>query len=93
MKTLEQKIEVMQAALDGKSIQHRFSESEEWTQLSPGWDWIESDYRIKPEPIEIWIVFNLQDDFVGSHFSSGNAENTLRQIGSGRIVKCREVIE
>lgn len=49
MKTLAEKIKVMQAALDGKPIQIlRFREIF-WSDIeNPIFDWEESDYRIKP---------------------------------------------
>jgi len=52
-------IEVMQAFEDGKEVQSRYSESElgaDWFEASdPCWDWDEFEYRIKPEPKEVWV--------------------------------------
>ena len=63
MKTLKEKIEVMQAALDGKTIQFRdlyFNGKlndaawsfggDEYTVQDMAWDWDEYDYRVKPQP-------------------------------------------
>ena len=52
--TTKEKIEVMQAYLDGKKIQRKSITSQNWldwvSNEEPGWDWIDVDYRIKPEP-------------------------------------------
>ena len=53
-----ERIKVMQAWLDGKTIQMRFNKkSGEWSDVSnPQWaDHME--YRIKPELRVIWVVF------------------------------------
>ena len=54
MKTLEQKISVMQAAVDGKEIEAKYPENTPWvTQPNPIFSWDGIDYRIKPEPIDL----------------------------------------
>ena len=65
MKSLKEKIEVMQAALDGKTIQFRDLWSQgalnegPWSHGCPAnggpfanmsWDWNEYDYRVEPQP-------------------------------------------
>lgn len=47
----KQAIAVMQGYVDGKTIQYRYDEKQEWKTLSPfsNWNWLEADYRIKPE--------------------------------------------
>ena len=54
MKTTKEMIEVMQAFEDGKQIQVCYKGV--WTDWvlggAPIWDWIEADYRVKPEPKE-----------------------------------------
>lgn len=56
-KTLQEKIAVMQAAAEGKTIQTRYhSSTADWRDCSPLWDWDAYDYRVKPrEPREFWI--------------------------------------
>lgn len=51
--TTEEKIKVMQAYVNGEQIQFRRAEEEQWVDvigdgLELGWDWVKSDYRIKP---------------------------------------------
>lgn len=54
--TTKEKIAVMQAWLDGKTIQYKDKDEKEWltwdesSTFEPVWAWIELDYRIKPEP-------------------------------------------
>ncbi len=57
MKTTKEKIEVMQAFVDGKTVEvgrRSIRKGLEWIELpqseEPFWHWQDSDYRIKPEP-------------------------------------------
>lgn len=60
MKTLKEKIEVMQAALDGEEIEARKKNctSDSWAFIpNPDFEsWNILDYRIKPTPREFWMV-------------------------------------
>ena len=49
------KIQIMQAWIDGKTIQRNHGDW--WLDMSdePSWDWYLYTYRIKPEPRE-WMV-------------------------------------
>ena len=49
----KQAIAVMQGYVEGKTIQYRYDEKQEWKTLSPfpNWNWLEADYRIKPEVV------------------------------------------
>ena len=61
MSTTKEKIEVMQACVDGEEIESKKSKKSkkskinEWGEtFTPAWNWFEKDYRIKPkEPEEI----------------------------------------
>jgi len=63
MTDLATKIKVMQAALDGKTIQAMFLNiSDEWddqVSVVKNWNWEALDYRIKQEPMEFWV--NIYD--------------------------------
>lgn len=50
----KQAIAVMQGYVEGKTIQYRYDEKQEWKTLSPfsNWNWLEADYRIKPEVVK-----------------------------------------
>ena len=51
-------VEVMQAYLEGKVIEGRRNGSTNgWIRLrSPEWNWSETEYRVKPEPKEIYVI-------------------------------------
>ena len=56
MKDLKEKIEVMQAALDGEEIQIQLNPKWGWiSAYQPNFEWGEYDYRIKPKPLEYWL--------------------------------------
>ena len=53
MKTLKEKIEVMQAFLDGKAIERGSISSSAWCPTDdPQWNWTAFDYRISPAKAE-----------------------------------------
>jgi len=61
MKPTKEMIEVMQAALDGKTVQVRKNAASNWMDWfdspQPVWDWDTQDYRVKPqEPRRIWVT-------------------------------------
>lgn len=104
--TTKEKIEVMQAYLDGKQIQSkmkkpRYSEEAGWadwiSHKQPVWDFWSCEYRIKPKPripIEEWRV--LYKDGSWSHpFGIARAAKAVLNATSGaeRVVHFREVIE
>lgn len=55
MTTLQEKIAVMQAFADGKTVEGRYANgSNEWGEsINPVWDWSLYEYRVKPR--EWWI--------------------------------------
>jgi hypothetical protein len=62
VKKEEHYIEVLKAYLDGKTIQ--FQTADKWfTTKSPDWDFTKTEYRIKPEPKEIWMIKGGQHIF------------------------------
>lgn len=52
--TTKEQIEVMQAYIDGKEIQFKDEFSIDWIDLdsSPSWNWVDNEYRIKPDTIK-----------------------------------------
>jgi hypothetical protein len=50
-------IKVMQAYVDGAEIQERVVSGgpHRWKEAGPYWNWMTSEYRIKPQPREWWI--------------------------------------
>lgn len=63
MKTLEEKIAVMQAAQRGEKIEWRWRNNavDTWEPvnggavLTMGWDWAHADYRTAPKEMTIWV--------------------------------------
>jgi len=93
MKTLKDKIEVMQAALDGKNIQRQYDEElKQWVDIAGAgaqWDWVNYDYRIKPEPMEFWV--NVYDTGIAVFDSEEAARSITASIN--KTIKVREVVE
>lgn len=65
MKTTAEKIAVMQAEVEGKPIQRKWthpgSRDCEWQDIAgvgaePLWDWPNFDYRVKPESRRFWVT-------------------------------------
>lgn len=61
MNTTE-KIKVMQAYVSGKPVQFKTKTSNGWVDASGdlGWDWINKDYRIKPEEEKPRLMTNRE---------------------------------
>ncbi len=90
-----QKIVVMQAWVDGKSIEVRKPPCEEWLDVStPLWDWDNYDYRVKVEPVVVWIAI-YPDGCTTLHLQKNAALAEVRgsDIECARVVKMVEVEE
>lgn len=91
MKTTAEKIAVMQAHLDGKTIQYRSKTSAgNWfSHPNPEWNWEDCEYRVKTEPRVIWV--NEYSDGLNTwHYQTREYANI--SIGRGRIA-CRKFVE
>lgn len=90
MKTLKEKIEVMQAALDGGKLETcSLTYDGKWMPAhSPLFNWVQSDYRIKPEPREPRIFYSNEE-------SSSLCKNrdAVAGLHKGKIIKLQEIIE
>ena len=87
----EKMIEVMQAHVDGKAIQ--VFTSCQWCDLKdPSWDFRYFKYRIKPTPLEKWVVVNNETNMVAATFSNKvDAEKShYFSLGNYRIVHMKE---
>lgn len=94
MKSLKQKIEVMQAAEDGKDIEIKGTKlsGDYWhTNSEYCWDWANFDYRIKPEPIEFWV--NVYSGHTGSRYATKETAESNAEHGVLRTIKMQEVTE
>ena len=64
MKTLKEKIEVMQAALDGKPIEFWSETKCQWMKTNPpAFQWADVDYRVQPQPPEKKLVAMQPEDY------------------------------
>ena len=60
-------IEIMQAYVDGKEIEYRYRGSTDWLScaaIGPVWGFNKTDYRVKPEPLEVWHA--VSDGFIST---------------------------
>jgi len=86
-------IEVMQAYVDGKEVEclARRVSGDEWEKVvSPAWNWIRYDYRIKPEPREYYL--NIYKEAV-TVFANRIDANVCAKSDRVACIKVREVIE
>lgn len=64
MKTLKEKIEVMQAALDGKPIEFWSETKFQWMITNPPeFQWADIDYRVQPTPPSKKLVAMQPEDY------------------------------
>jgi hypothetical protein len=58
-RTLQEKLEIMQAKLDGKTIEIHNAYGWNETQ-SPVWNWADFDYRVKQEPTKLYAFVEFR---------------------------------
>lgn len=82
-------IEIMKAWVDGKEIQARELNNAKvrtWNSVVyPSWNFHSCEFRIKPEPMELWIYVNPDGSVVPHGFETECKDCTKK--------KFREVIE
>ena len=90
MKTLKEKIEIMQAALDGEEIEVYSTRGDDWVKTNvPVWNWDNYDYRIKPKPLEFWV--NIYSDSVLGYTTEKEAKG--HATASATQIKVREITD
>jgi len=89
MKTLEEKIAVMQAGVDRKTIQ--ICTSRGWKDcIAPeglSFNWAKYDYRIKPEPQKIWVNF-YESSGITVGYAHSTKELALKNARGFCVPKC-----
>ena len=96
MKTTKEKIEIMQAYDRGEQIQIKGSNID-WIDIidivSPKWDWINYDYRVKPKPK--YVPFDTPDEFLEAQRVHGevlvdkkNGVKMTTYVNKNGIVAC-----
>ena len=89
--THDEMIAVIAAHRDGKAVEALDPSFGKWRAATgPCWDFSRFDYRIKPEPMVVWVT--VYPTHVGGVYSSEANANVLRGRG-GTIRKFIEVIE
>jgi hypothetical protein len=66
MKTLQEKIAVMQAFADGKKIELCDSGVSNWREsinANPSWNWYQYDYRVKHDPVVVERVLTIYTEY------------------------------
>ena len=97
MKTTKQMIEVMQAYERGEQIQIS-DDSDIWEDIeSPGFDWVNCDYRVKPK--KKYVPFDTAEEFLaaqrkygysvfvigrGRHYAYTNAKGYIKLVGKNK---------
>ncbi len=91
MKTIEEKIEIYRAHLNGKTIQRMPLDGQsnfEWEDIRfPTFDYEESDYRVKPEPPKQKVAYAFIHKLDGYVFWTVSPE---RHIDRGFYQRCPE---
>jgi len=98
MKPTKEMIEVMQAALDGKTVQVRKNAVGNWgdwfNSSQPVWDWDTQDYRVKPqEPRRIVTYFHDGGFRPGLAFCCTNETNRILELKQSGRTDLVEFIE
>lgn len=94
-RTLLSNINVVKAFADGLDVQYRH---EQYTQgkwkdmVGPNFTHSDTEYRIKPEPIEKWMVITPNGLTLWVYPSKEDAERHIKNTRIGKIVHMREVI-
>lgn len=94
--TTKEKITVMQAFEDGRTIQSRPVRSFVWCDdFNPAWSWATFDYRIKPEPEVVYILYNLNGDRIATRSTEESAVAAVEVgwCGSCSYKKFIEVVD
>lgn len=89
---------IMDAWADGAEIQYRLKNSDGWIEFTEDEEIAWSDgceYRIKPEPTEIWAVIRNNNYVVGSCVTREQAERLAFNYphGTCRVARFVEVME
>ena len=89
--THDEMIAVIAAHRDGAAVEARYSLNGEWFLLeTPRWTTNGTEYRIKPEPMVVWV--NMYPSHVGGVYSSEAIANAA-SAPTGVARKFIEVIE
>lgn len=86
-------IKVMQAYVDGAEIEY-LGPHENWIHADePGWNFQRITYRIKPKPVEYYVLVNAKGEAIGvSNHKSYVCYKDGADIDGAKIITVREVV-
>lgn len=90
--TPDQIIEVVTAFKNGKKIECRNKVCGTWVDATPDWNFYHYDYRVKPEPMELWVNVNNPPLYNVAYSSKANALHYANVDCLRKAVLFREVI-
>lgn len=98
MTSLDEKIEIMQAARAGKPIEYRYryrsGPADGWTDCpATTWNWADFEYRVKQVPLEAWVVLEPSGHPRAVFATLQGAKRYVGDFSCFRIVHMREVQE
>lgn len=68
--------DVMKAHATGAAIEMRRLNDGKWVEAIPSWD-INIEYRVKPEPLVLYVNLHQNGHFSGLRFEEGERERIL----------------
>lgn len=93
MKTLEQKIKVMQAALAGAEIEMVESEEFPWEDVAkPDFNWSDYDYRIKPENKQVPYDFSDAESLIGRKIKGVEEVSVITTVFKDGIIRSGAIL-
>ena len=94
MKTLKEKIEIMQAALDGAEIWFKTRDTNIWHEISgPVFNWDLNDYKVKPKPVEVFGFICSSGTTSSACFPTKDEAVKYFKHHEGKIIKLQQVTE
>ena len=91
--TTEEKIKIMQAYIQGKTIQCKGNGRDTWFICNPAWDWPNFEYRVMPEPA--YRPYKNLEEFkkdIVRKYGGSSFENILETRNIWLKSKCKEFI-
>lgn len=78
---------ILEAYLDGKIVEYYNTSFEEWRHATcPIWDFQSYDYRVKPEPLCVWVNVYRDadgDEYLGRSHSTKDGAYVDRSTNTG----------
>ena len=84
MKTTKEKIEIMQAYNRGEQIQISYDDNVWEDVKSPGFNWVNYDYRVKPKPK--YVPFETAEQFLEAQEKHGQAVIQIHYVNKDNTV-------